>query len=161
MKIEIDLGKIYTNESPQQIKDAIEDAVAYRLAEDMGDSLTTKIEKHLKEKIEEATKKAAKTNVEKLFNEMIDTEFTPKDRYGKESSPTTLRKTIMDIVASQANFNAKSTWNSDKTVFQKCVEDAYIKEVKDMRNELFKVMNSEFKRQCISEAAKALQANFK
>lgn len=159
MKIDLDLTEVFESDDGEQIKvsmaDRIIDAVADRCLKGFTEKLNATVEQRLSDEVDKALIPVLESKIGAIFDNLLDYEFRPVSNYGRRDKPTTLRNRIIDAIEENTGYK-KTTWESEKNVFTKKVDEVISREMGGFRDIITKELTSEFKKACISEAAKLL-----
>jgi hypothetical protein len=160
MKIEIDLNEILGD--PEYGVETLQESVKRQVVA----GLTQKIQTGIKEKIDRevaiAIDQAVKKNIEaltpKLFQEMLEAEYTPVDRYGDRNrgQTTTMRKQLIATIHEQMVYK-KQTYDSDKNSFTRTVDAVLSENVALFKKDFDKLVNEMFTKECFAYAQAEMQ----
>ena len=162
MKIDLDLSDIYEDEDGCKMRMEFRDSVIASIAHSLRDEIRTM----LKEQVGMAISKLVKENIEdqvpKILNDFLDYEFIETSSWGEKKPPYTVRKKIAQVLQEAVGFERKDFWSTSKeTPFTKLIVSAIQKEIEPLSKQMSATMNLEFRKACVNEAAKQLEARMK
>lgn len=162
MKIEIDLKDILGDEygDMESLAESIERQVVSHIKEDMAKGIKSKIDDEVIEIISSKVKEAADKLIPSLTGELVDQEYTPVDRYGDRSEPTTMRKQLLKTLKDQMVYK-KSDYDRDKTYFTKNIDALVEQQMKEFKKSFDSMVNEVFTKEAFEYALIKMKQKFK
>lgn len=156
MKIEFEIGEIFPNEEGEGLEDTIRREVIAQLIAQHSGRMKTQIAEITSKAITDTVTDAVSSAALDLVENTLDTEYTPVDKYGSKSAPTTIRKQIHAALVSQMEYK-KCTYDSDKNAFSKAVDQAISDKMNEFKKKWRPLVDGKFVQEAMAYATKTLQ----
>lgn len=158
MKIEIDLTDIFCEqEDPCDLQEAIKQEVIRSLTQTLGKGIERVVREETIAVLNEELRKAVSEQMPQIVNDLINTTYTPVDKYGSTSAPTTFRQALVNEINANMVYR-KTTFDSDKNIFTRAVDDVLKENITTFKYEMKKQVDSQYTALVLQEAASALVA---
>lgn len=164
MKITIDLAEAFDRDEDtgdidyKGVREAIIEKAARLLIDGKtyGFSGENSIERQVKEVVGAAITASVKTQIDKLFVDFLDEQFTPISEYGAKSTPTTVRNRIAEMVQKACTITSNDRYGNANT-FTKVVHDAAEAKMSEFKKEFSKQVDNLFVAQAVAHATAELK----
>ena len=138
MKFEIDLNDILGDEyGAETLEQSIRRQVVDNITEFVQKGAKSKINEEVNIAINKAIQDTLEEHMPSIIDDIINVEFTPIDRYGSKSEPTSFRAQLIKSIHETMTYK-NCNYASDKNVFTKAVDEVI--------NEQMKIIQSEYKK---------------
>ena len=161
MEVKIDLKELLSQEFEGEgtLAVLIKDEIVKQVSSSIKEYIETEVQAELKAEIESFSKdvlEKAKVQVVQDLVAIIDTEYTPVDKYGSKGKPTTIRNEIHKTVIEQCVYN-RGGYSSDKSEFTRAVDSIVEKEVKAFGKAYETLVNETFTKEALDYATQKLK----
>lgn len=159
MEITINLDDIFQDENGaprESTQEAIQRQVVARLTEDFRRRLFDRFDQELSKVLTAQIQEALVTRMPSFVDDLMNAEFTPVDKYGQSSSPTTFREQLIKGINEQLVYKPKN-FSSEENTFTKAVKAVVDEQLKAFRKEFISNIDTTFRRDALAYAVAELQ----
>ena len=153
--ITIDLNDIFKDEDRCSVE-TVNQAIQRQVIEQLASDYQKTYDKQLSLAIDEEIKKALSQNIPPLIGEIMHTEYTPVDRFGKRGSPTTMKDAIIEATAAELIYKPKA-YLGDQNTFTNAVHAVVKEQVNAFKQEFMALVDEQFKREALEFAITTLK----
>lgn len=158
MKIEIDLNNILFDENygPESLQESVHRQIVHNLQTQLTGTVAAKVRQEIDAQIADTVAEEIKKRLPALFEDLMDAEYVPVSGYGSKGSPTSFRKELVKTIQEQMVY--KKTHSSyDANAFTKAVDSIVEEQVKAIRADFNKQVQTDVAKQAFDEAVKLLR----
>ena len=159
MKIEIDLNDILGDSEygVETLQDSVKRQVVAALTAAVQKGIQAKVDAEVSRAIDESIAVNIKALTPKIFDDLMNAEYTPVDRWGdSRGKPTTFRKELVSKIQEEMVYK-KADYDSQKTVFTRAVDSMVSEHLVQFKKEYQSTIDAEFTKQALAHATSALQ----
>lgn len=152
MKIEIDLNDILGDEyGAETLQDSVRRQVIEQMTKAINEGVGNQIKSELARVFNEEIRAAVTSQMPTIVNDLLNAEYTPVDRYGDRSGPTTFRKELVAAIHEQMKYK-KSQYSSKRNAFTSAVDAVIADNVKEFKADFNKLVNEQFIAEAMAHA---------
>lgn len=161
MKVEIDLQDILGDEygDVESLSESIQRQVKESIEKKIAEGIVSRVNQQVTEVIQSKIEEYVESQLPSLFDELIDKEYTVRDKWGSNARQTTMRKELLSTLLSQMEYK-KANYDSDKNYFTRNVDEATREYIQNFKNEFDKKVNEEILREAFDYAVHKLNKVF-
>jgi hypothetical protein len=159
MQITINLDELFCDENGQpeeSTEQAIRRQVVARLTESYRQRVFSQFDAELARVIQDQLKEAVITKMPSLVEDLMNSEFTPVDTYGRRGQPTTFRNELIKGINSELEYKPKS-FSSEENTFTKAVKAVVAEQLAAFKKEFTSKIDTNFRRDALAYAVDQLQ----
>ena len=159
MKVEIDLNDILgcdENGPGETLQESIRRQVIQKVTEDLKKGIKQKLDEQVSKIMNEQIGIVMTEKMPALISDIMDTPYTPVDRYGSKDKPTSFREQLIKVM--QENMVYKPTpYHGDKNTFTRAVDDTITKMIDGWKKSFDTKVNDTFTASAFEYATSALK----
>ena len=158
MKIEIDLNEILFDENygPESLQESVQRQVIDKIKDQVLRTSVHKVQEEIDRQIANTVSETIKEKLPELFDDLLNAEYTPVERYGTKKEPTSFRKELVKTIQEQMVYK-KESYESNKNAFTKAVDGIIEEQMREIKKDFAKQVSTETAKQAFEEAVKLLK----
>jgi len=159
MQITINLDELFCDENGERgesTEQAIRRQVVARLTESYRERVFSQFDAELARVIQDQLKEAVTTRMPSFVDDLMNSEFTPVDTYGRRGQPTTFRNELIKGINSELEYKPKS-FSSEENTFTKAVKAIVAEQLAAFKKEFTSKIDTTFRRDALAYAVGQLQ----
>jgi len=158
MQITINLDELFCDENgpgePAEL--AIRRQVIARLTDDYRERVFRQFDDELAKIIQAQLQEAVTAKMPSFVEDLMNSEFTPVDNYGRRGQPTTFRNELIRAINNQLEYKPK-TYSNEENAFTKAVKAVVAEQLAAFKKEFTSKIDSTFRRDALAYAVAQLQ----
>lgn len=157
--IELDIEEILRGEfgdGGESIARVIMRQIIESATSDIEEQVQSVIREEISSRVAEAVQSTTAEVVQQVAKELLDTEYTPIDRWGDKKKATTLREQLHSQLTEQCAFEKRSN-SYDQNAYTRAVIAAAESKMKEFQAEFSRQVDGEFVRNAINHATTELK----
>lgn len=158
MKIEIDLNNIFRDEDgnpDESLEESIRRQVIEKMTGDLRKRLFQRMDEELSSIMRTQINAVMTDQMPSLIDDIMNVTYTPVDRYGSRSEPTTFRAEIIKAIGANMKYEPRN-YSNEENAFTKAVKSIVEAKTRAVQEEITKQVDVKFKEDAITFAVKKL-----
>lgn len=153
MKLEIDLNDILGDEYGAE---TLQEAVKRQILEGVTRQVRKAIDDEIGKVLNQELANAVKEQIPGIVNDLINTEYTPVERWGSTKPPTTFRKELLRVLMEEMVYK-KSGSSYDRNYFTNAVDEVIKSETKEFQKQFNSIVTEQFTKDAFEYAVGKLK----
>ena len=159
MKLEIDLNDIMNDEygnASETLQESIRRQVVDAIAKPLQQQIKDRINEETSRILNEQLQAVLAAEMPAIVADVMNSEFTPVDRYGQRSQPTTFRTELIAAIHKNMKYE-KRQFSSDNNAFTEAVDGLVEAKIATFKADFDKSVNATFTAAALEYAAEAVR----
>lgn len=165
MKIEIDLNDILQEEygASENVAESIHRQIVAHFTSKIEQGIGKKIDAEISSLIKKKLEEAVEGIMPSFIDEILDAKYTPVDRFGDRSTPTTFRGELIKTIQNEMVYKpCGDSYHRDReNYFTKSVRAILEEQTKAFQKDFNAIVNTEFSKSVLEQAVNQLKAKLK
>lgn len=161
MKIEIDLKDILHDEHgdpTETVGDSIRRQVVEHIAAEAKKAADRQIREEVARVLDECLKAAVTEQMPGIVANLMDHPYTPVDRYGRRSEPTTFRSELLRKIQEEMVYEKpRNGYSNDRNAFTKAVDATVETHLAAFKSEFHKQVDARFVAESVAHVSEQLR----
>lgn len=157
MKIEIDLNDILGDENgAESLQDSVRRQVIDNVSSVIKSGIKKKVDEEVAALIGDEVRKTIADKLPPIVDDLLSTEYTPVDSYGRAGNPTNMRSAIIDAITKEMVYK-KTSYSSDRNLFTRTVDECIQENLKQFQVSFNTVVNEALNKEMLAHAVAVLK----